>query len=120
MTKSKSPLISVALCSYNGSKFIEEQIQSILKQSYSNLEVVICDDGSTDGTWETLCRLSTTDDRIKIYANEINLGYNKNFDKAFSLCAGEYIAISDQDDVWMTHKLERLLDCIGENLVIGS
>lgn len=114
------PLISIALCTYNGEKFLEKQLQSILSQTYSNLEVVIVDDQSTDGTEEIVLEFSKADPRIKFFKNPENLGFNKNFEKAISLSKGEYIAISDQDDIWNPEKISMLFEHIGDNWVIFS
>ncbi|MGZ3945742.1 MAG: glycosyltransferase family 2 protein [Mucilaginibacter sp.] len=114
------PLISVALCTYNGAKYIDEQLKSIAGQSHKNIEVIIVDDVSSDGTFEIIRAWSEKDARIKCYRNDTNLGFNKNFEKAISLTTGDYIAISDQDDIWLPDKLQLLLDHIGSNWLIFS
>lgn len=108
-------MISVAMASYNGAKYIKEQIDSILNQSIQDLELVICDDCSSDDSWTILQSLAASDARIRAYRNDHNLGFKKNFEKAISLCKGEYIALSDQDDVWEKKHLEVLLDILGTN-----
>jgi glycosyltransferase involved in cell wall biosynthesis len=100
------PLVSVVLCTYNGAKYIREQMDSIIEQTYTNTEIVIVDDGSTDETIAILQDYQKKDSRIAIYQNENNLGYNRNFEKAVQLANGKYIAISDQDDIWDHHKIE--------------
>ena len=107
-------MISVAMATYNGSKYLKEQLDSILHQSYQDIEIIICDDCSTDNTWETLLSYSK-DPRIQCFRNEQNLGFKKNFEKAISLCKGEYIALSDQDDIWENNHLETLLGIIESN-----
>lgn len=106
---SAQPLVSVALCTYNGDRFLQEQLDSIIHQTYTNLEIVIVDDGSTDNTKKIILSYQQRDPRIKYYQNETNLGYNKNFEKACLLTTGQYIAISDQDDIWALHKIETML-----------
>ncbi len=101
-------MISVAMCTYNGEKYIKEQIESILTQSYSNIELIICDDGSKDNTVKVIEDYIKKDNRVKLYINEENLGFLKNFEKAISLCSGDFIALSDQDDIWAENKLEVL------------
>ena len=101
-------MISVALACYNGENFIYEQIQSIINQTITDLEIIICDDKSTDNTIDIIHNIK--DKRIKLYQNNIQLGVVKNFEKAISLCNGEYIALSDQDDVWVEKKLEKQLN----------
>lgn len=113
-------LISVALCTYNGGKFIEKQLQSILSQTYGNLEVIIVDDQSTDNTVAILGKYQKADHRIKLYENPKNLGFNKNFERAIGLSTGEFIAISDQDDIWEKEKIAKLHKHIADRWVIFS
>jgi len=114
------PLVSIALCSYNGEKYIRQQLDSILDQTYRNLEVVIVDDCSTDDTFNIVSNYAGRDSRIKCFKNEINLGFNKNFEWAITLTTGAYIAISDQDDIWLPQKIERLLNAIADNWLVFS
>lgn len=105
-------LISIALCTYNGKKHLNDQLNSILAQTYTNIELVICDDASTDGTRELLIAWQNDYPKlIKLHFNEKNLGYNQNFAKAISFCKGDYIAISDQDDIWLPDKLDKQIKC---------
>ncbi|WP_187115305.1 glycosyltransferase [Treponema pectinovorum] len=105
-------MISIAMTTYNGSKYLQKQLDSILAQSISDFELIICDDNSNDGTFEILKNYEEIDSRIKIYRNENNLGFRKNFEKAISLSSGEYIALCDQDDIW----IEDHLKILAENL----
>lgn len=114
------PLISVALCTYNGAAFLEEQVISILNQSHQNIEIVILDDCSSDETYTLIQQMAQKYEAVKSYKNETNLGFNRNFEKAIALCSGDYIAISDQDDVWEPNKLQVLLDHIGDNWLVFS
>ena len=108
--------ISVALCTYNGEKFLKEQINSILQQSIHVDEIVICDDCSIDSTKEILDEfLQDFPNIFKIYINEINLRSNKNFEKAIKLCSGDFIFLSDQDDLWTTDKVEKTLEIFNKN-----
>lgn len=112
--------VSIALCTYNGAKYLPMQLDSILQQTYPNLELVIVDDNSTDDT-QSLLKLRAKDDcRIKLFLNDENLGFNANFEKAIKLCSGNFIAIADQDDVWKLDKLSRLMENIGNNWLIFS
>ncbi|MEH6307013.1 glycosyltransferase family 2 protein [Olivibacter sp. CPCC 100613] len=113
-------LVSVALCTYNGEKFIRKQINSILSQTYKNIEVVIVDDASSDSTLNIIEEFTKRDARIKCFRNPANIGFNANFEKAIRLCSGDYIAISDQDDIWLPNKIQVLLEAIGENLLVHS
>lgn len=99
--------ISIAMCTYNGEKYIVEQLQSIVSQTMPPAEIVVCDDGSTDGTISVIQQFQQTCTMpIIIYRNEQQLGVVKNFAKAISFCKGDYIALSDQDDVWLPQKLQ--------------
>ena len=100
-------LISVVMCTYNGEKYLEEQLRSIMQQTYKNLEIIINDDCSSDNTLDVAKKLESEDNRIKIYKNENNLGFNKNFEKSLEYCTGEVIALSDQDDIWELDKIEK-------------
>jgi len=115
-----SSLVSIAMSSYNGERFIKEQIDSILAQTYSNIELIIVDDGSKDSTLNIINDYMKKDRRIKLFQNEKNLGFIKNFEKAISLCSGDYIALADQDDIWKNNKLEVFVENIGNNLLIYS
>lgn len=117
----KPGTVSVAMATYNGQHYIREQLDSILEQTIVPDEIVIVDDCSSDSTMEILNSYAKEHSGIiKIYQNEANLGYIKNFEKAISLCSSQYIALSDQDDIWMRNKLEMLLNAIGNSLLIHS
>jgi glycosyltransferase involved in cell wall biosynthesis len=111
-------LVSIALCTYNGEKYLREQVDTLVNQSYPNLEIVVVDDSSTDSTCEIVRSYQQNFPFVKLYQNEDNLGYVKNFEKAISLCQGEFIALSDQDDIWDLNKIQLLVDNIGDNLLI--
>ena len=113
-------LISIAMCSYNGERFIKEQIDSIIAQTYKNFELIIVDDGSKDNTINIIKEYQLKDHRIKLFQNDNNLGFVKNFEKAISLCSGDFIALADQDDVWKKNKLEVFLKNINGNMLIYS
>lgn len=103
------PILSVVMCTYNGEPYLQEQLDSIARQTRLPDELIVCDDGSTDATLQIL---SDFQEKVsfptKIYGNEKRLGSTRNFEKAITLCNVDIIAFSDQDDVWMPHKLERL------------
>jgi glycosyltransferase involved in cell wall biosynthesis len=106
----QAPLVSVVLCTYNGAAYLEEQMNSLLAQTYPNLEIVILDDCSTDNTLPLLEKMAATNNHIIVYQNEHNLGYNKNYEKAIQLAKGEYIAIADQDDIWDLQKISFMME----------
>lgn len=113
-------MISVAMTTYNGSKYLREQIDSILNQTEKDFELVICDDCSSDDTLDIISDYAKNDSRITFYKNEKNLGYVKNFEKVISLCKGDYIALSDQDDIWVPEHISVLLEnikAVGYSLV---
>jgi glycosyltransferase involved in cell wall biosynthesis len=112
---SGTPLISIAMCTYNGAKYLQQQVDSLLSQTVQHFEVIVVDDISTDGTWELLQDIARKDQRFHIERNEKNLGPTKNFQRAMQQCRGEYIAPCDQDDIWEPQKLEKLLDVIGDH-----
>lgn len=99
--------ISVALCTYNGEKFLEEQLESYLNQIRLPDELVICDDCSKDSTREIITKFaSSAPFPVRLCFNEQNIGFIQNFGKAIELCTGDIIALSDQDDVWRADKLK--------------
>ena len=103
--------IWVAMCTYNGARFLPAQLESIATQSRLPDELVVCDDRSTDETVEiikTFARRTSLAVRLEI--NENNLGTTKNFEKAIGLCRGDIIELADQDDVWHPQKLARIAD----------
>ena len=112
-------LVSIAMATYNGEKYLREQLDSIYDQTYKNIEVIVCDDCSKDGTAQLLEEYKQKYG-LKYFINEKNLGFIKNFEKAVSLCSGEYIAFSDQDDIWMPRKIEELINEIGNYSLIHS
>lgn len=98
--------ISIAMATYNGAKYLEEQLGSFITQNRQPDEVVVCDDGSVDNTVDILCRFAERAPfPVRVVENEKNLGFTKNFEKAISLCDGEIVFISDQDDFWMDDKI---------------
>lgn len=105
-------LVSIALATYNGEKFIAEQMESILNQSFQDFEVIIHDDCSADETYNLLRQFAQKDSRIVLKKNEYNLGFAKNFKTIVDDCSGKYIAFSDQDDIWDIRHLEVLLSII--------
>ena len=111
-------MISIAMTTYNGARFVEAQLRSILEQTRQPDEIVICDDGSRDDTVNIIRRIIKTSgtDRIRLVENEQNLGYIRNFYKAISLTKGDYIFLADQDDIWHREKIEKsmaVMECTG-------
>lgn len=108
------PNISVAMATYNGQKFIREQLDSIIAQLEAGDEIIVSDDGSTDETLNILKEYSDKFSFIKIFANTNRHGVVGNFENAISRCEKEYIFLSDQDDVWSMDKREKVLEVFKE------
>ncbi|WP_316798854.1 glycosyltransferase [Pedobacter frigidisoli] len=120
MITSVEPLVSIVLCTYNGEIFIRKLIDSLLDQTYKNIEIIALDDCSADSTFFILSDYTVRHPSIKVYQNESNIGFNRNFEKAIQLSAGDYIAICDQDDIWLPAKIETLVKHIKDNWLIFS
>jgi glycosyltransferase involved in cell wall biosynthesis len=101
-------LISVALCTFNGQRYLREQLDSLVAQDWPNLEIIAVDDASTDSTPAILEEYARQHPMIKYTANTQNKGYLKNFEYAISMCKGQWIAPCDQDDIWLPQKLSVL------------
>ena len=99
--------ISIALCTYNGSKYLIDQLESLKNQTLKADELIVCDDCSTDDTIEILKKYKDILN-IKLFINDSNLGVTKNFEKAISLCSGDIIFLCDQDDIWESKKIEKM------------
>jgi glycosyltransferase involved in cell wall biosynthesis len=112
--------LSIAMCTYNGEKFLHDQLNSIAAQTKSPDELVICDDQSSDRTVEIIRNFADNAAfPVYLYINEQNLGSTKNFEKAVSLCKSDLIALADQDDYWKNDKLERILKVFDETPKAG-
>ena len=112
------PLVSIVVATYNGAHFLKEQLDSILAQTYPNFEVVVVDDASKDGTLAILDYYEASNQNFSVYRAEENLGYLKNFQKGMLLCKGDYIALSDQDDIWLPEKISVLMRERGDHALI--
>ena len=112
--------VSVVMCTYNGEKYLREQIDSILGQTYPIYELLIVDDCSVDSTMDILVEYQNLYPNVHIVKNGCNLGVQENFRKAFFLAKGEFIAIADQDDIWKPYKIADLVSYIGDNYLIFS
>lgn len=116
LERSVRPRLSIAMCTFNGARFLPEQLASIEGQDRQPDELVVCDDGSTDATVSLLQAFaSSATFPVRVLVNETNLGAVKNFEHAISLCAGDLIALCDQDDVWHSNKLAK-----SEAALLGS
>lgn len=113
--------ISVAMCTYNGGRYLREQLESIANQTRLPSELVVCDDHSSDDTIAILKQFQTgAPFPVMVFQNALRLGSTRNFDQAIGLCRGEFIALSDQDDRWLPEKLERLSGALIESPFLGG
>jgi glycosyltransferase involved in cell wall biosynthesis len=112
--------VSVAMCTYNGALYLRPQLDSILAQTYGNIELVIFDDCSQDNTLSILREYEAKDSRVRVYQQENNVGFVRNFDNAIAACRSDFIALADQDDVWFDNKIAQLMSEIGDMLLIYS
>lgn len=114
----EEPLVSIALCTYNGAGFLRQQLDTLVSQSYQNLEIVAVDDCSSDDTFLILGEYAQKHPNFRIYQNEQNLGFTGNFERTVKLCKGGLIALCDQDDLWDSQKIELQVNAIGDNVLI--
>ena len=105
--------ISVAMASYNGEKYIKDQITSILDNLDEYAELVISDDGSTDETVAIIKEIAQVDERVKLISGP-GKGIKKNFEHAIAHCMGDYIFLSDQDDIWAKNKVKVVMQIFEE------
>jgi glycosyltransferase involved in cell wall biosynthesis len=112
--------VSVALCTYNGERFVDELLDSLAAQQRLPDELVVCDDRSSDGTVATVHAFAQRAPfPVRLEVNERNLGPTKNFELAISRCEGEFIALCDQDDIWYPSKIERSVGALLQNEDVG-
>ena len=105
--------ISIALCTFNGQSYINEQLESIARQTLLPDEIIICDDKSTDNTLAIVRDFASRSHIFfRIYKNEFNFGYKSNFKRALKLCNGDIIAFCDQDDIWAEKKLQQCVEVL--------
>lgn len=114
------PLVSVITPAYNAERFIAETIESVLAQTYSNWEMIIVDDSSTDRTVEIVQTYVDRDERIKLHQLEKNSGSGIARNRAMDLAKGRFIAFLDSDDLWMPEKLERQIKFMLDNDIAFS
>jgi glycosyltransferase involved in cell wall biosynthesis len=108
--------ISIAMATFNGAKYLGEQLETFISQERTPEELVVCDDSSTDATLSILeefkCRAPF---EVIVVKNDQNLGFTKNFEKALSICTGDLIFLSDQDDYWFPNKVSAVEKAFLEN-----
>ena len=113
-----APTVSIVLCTYNGERFLRQQIDTVLAQTYPLKEIIIQDDHSTDSTPAILAEYAAADPRIKVFTNASELvGVNSNFFTAMRRAEGDYIALCDQDDLWEPTKIEKQMAAVQGHLL---
>ncbi len=106
----ENPLISIIIPAYNAAKYIEETINSCLNQTYTNLEIIVQDDHSKDGTWELINKLYSTNTKVKLFRNEENLGIGDNWSAAYDKVKGDYVIIFNADDLLNPDLITKFLE----------
>jgi glycosyltransferase involved in cell wall biosynthesis len=112
--------VSVVMCTYNGEKYLREQLDSIIQQTYPINELIVQDDCSTDNTVAIIEEYIQKYPFIKLFVNDHNIGFNQNFKRAAMRATGDYVALSDQDDVWFPEKIEKQVLTIGNHDICWS
>ena len=112
--------ISIALCTYNGAAYLPAQLKSLEQQEQLPFELIVCDDRSTDATWQILEDFARNAPfAVHLRRNSENLGSTRNFEQAMQLCGGDAIAFCDQDDIWYPQKLRVLSSQFTSEKVLG-
>ena len=110
--------VSVCLASYNGERFIEDQLTSVLAQLQDGDEVIVSDDASQDRTVELVEAMA--DPRVRLLRNDASVGVVKNFERALRIARHDYIFLCDQDDVWLPGKVQRMADALQQAVMVVS
>jgi glycosyltransferase involved in cell wall biosynthesis len=109
--------VSIAMATFNGERYIEDQLASFVTQTVLPHELIVCDDMSEDNTVDIVSRFARRAPfKVEIVQNESTLGFIRNFEKAISLCTGELVFLSDQDDVWFPKKIEYVAEEFSSDL----
>lgn len=107
--------VSIIMPNYNCEKFLDETINSVINQSYTNWELLIVDDCSTDKSLDIIKSYCDKDDRIKLFVNDVNMGAAASRNRALREASGKWMAFLDSDDIWLTEKLEKQLEFMCDN-----
>jgi glycosyltransferase involved in cell wall biosynthesis len=110
-----SPLVTIGLPVYNSEKYLQQSLDSLLAQTYSNFVLVISDNASTDGTAEICRRCAASDSRVRYHRNDVNIGLPGNFNRVFQLCTTKYLKWATADDLWAPTFLERAFEVMESN-----
>lgn len=106
--------VHIVMATYNGEKYVREQMDSLLSQTHKQLTIEVCDDGSTDGTVAIIREYMAKDTRVKLHVNTQNCGYVKNFLTGIKRCQAPYVMLCDQDDIWREDKVAQTLRVMKE------
>jgi glycosyltransferase involved in cell wall biosynthesis len=109
------PLVSICIPVFNAFDFIEETINCFLNQSYKNIEIIVQDDCSTDGTWELLSSKFAKKSHVRLFKNDINLGIGDNWNLCYSKCCGDYVIIANADDIYNLNFIKKTLNIFLNN-----
>ena len=118
--ENNTPTVAVVVATYNGATYLLAQLESIAQQTYKPAQIIIVDDASSDDTISIAHAFAAQHPEVVVVQNENRLGYIKNFEKGMLLANANYVALSDQDDIWAPHKLEKLLAAIGGQMLAYS
>ena len=119
MLYNNNMLVSIIVTSYNYQQYIKDTINSVLKQTYKNLELIVIDDASTDSSVEIIKEIAGNDSRIKLILNNENLGLKKSIQKALKEASGEWISFLESDDLWREDYLEKKVKIIEQDRHFG-
>lgn len=114
------PLVSICIPTYNSEKYLEETLNSIISQTYHNIEIIIGDNGSSDNTLSIIKEYFVKDNRITFYSNENNIGYSRNCNKLISKAKGEFVSIFHSDDVYDPSIIEKEVKILKSNPQISG
>ena len=118
--ENKNPTVAVVVATYNGATYLRAQLESIVQQTYKPSQIIIVDDASVDDTITIAHAFAAHHPEVMVVQNETRLGYIKNFEKGMLLANASYVALSDQDDIWVPHKIELLMYAIGDQMLAYS
>ena len=119
-TENNTPTVAVVVATYNGATYLLPQLESIIQQTHKPSQIIIVDDASSDDTVTIAQAFAAAHPEVMVVQNKTRLGYIKNFEKGMLLANANYVALSDQDDIWVPHKLEKLLASIGDQMLAYS
>lgn len=115
-----TPKVSVAMATYNGASYVQEQLASILDQLSPSDEVIVVDDASPDDTAEIVERIAAADSRVRLVRSPVNRGYVRTFEAAIGLALGDAVLLSDQDDRWRPGRVEAMREALSERAVVAT